>query len=129
MTVLQKIADCVDYYRNHKDSMVLEELQRTRDELSLAMYYISDQYSEVKVAAAQQEYLRKKCQAEKSIELRDAPGKMTREEILNRVTIDCEEAQNEEFEAIKSYEKIRQVISACTHILNSISSNINIKTR
>lgn len=129
MLILKKIEDCVNYYRNHKDTLVLEELQKVRDELSLSMYYISDLYAGIKIHAAGKEYERKKCQAEKAIELRDAPGKMTREEILNRVTIDCQQAQMDELEAMEEYEKIRQIVAACTHILNSIASNINIKSR
>lgn len=124
-----ELSDIIDKYKKNRLSFDVKQLQDIREQISLTLFYLSDSASQ---ALSQQEgadFDRKRHYAER-IDF----WKNETDEDGKRYTVAASEAKsridNEEYEATyveatRKQQRVRIILEATRHIINSIASRLN----
>lgn len=118
------LTSLIEQYDKEKDSFDLKKMQELRDNISLNLFYLSDAFSAALSNYNMAEHNRKIKMASSTLKYRDQGFTLSESE--NKSRIDCKQEAQEETKALKQKERVRIILSTCTHILNSISSRIKI---
>lgn len=131
--ILDKITDLINTYANDRDTLDVEDFQNIRDDLSVNLFALNSIYADAKTAYEAAQYRKKMCLSEITLRLkgtRDEYGKVhTRETVQASAILECEELHHKEFEALKEYERLRQIVTSVGQVLNTISSRLNMMSR
>jgi len=130
ITHLEELSAAVEKYKANKNSFNTAELQDIRDEIGLAMYSCAPLYADVIESVDLATYQKKKKYAEVEERLRyskkeNSVRRLTRDEIANLATVECEVEELYLISVNKVYRKLRLQIETATLISNSIASRMN----
>jgi len=124
------LSELIDKVNKERNNMNVDELQELRENISLNLFYISDDAAKAISNYDAKAYERKRLQAEKEESFRNAIDSRTNKvhtvadsERLAR--IELKTVETEEVEALRQKERVRIILTAVQQILNSISSRIN----
>lgn len=119
----ETITDLINDYNDNKNSYDRQQLQDLRDNISLNFFYLSDSVSAGISNYDAACHIRKIKNAKQTLLHRKEGNTVADAEHLAR--IDCEQEADKEVEALRVKERVRIIINAVPHILNSISTRIN----
>lgn len=116
-----KLNDAVKKYSNAND-LEKSELQSLRDDISLARFYLSDVYSELRVAAEAADYHRKQAVSTEALK---KPKGTSQSAWDHQSRVNTKQEEETMLEANKKFYRIKLVMETSHHILNSISSRLS----
>lgn len=125
-----ELGTTVAQYKANMNSFDGAALQDIRDKIALNLYYCADFYSSVRTDMERADYDRKRAVAKEVESLRGEMNpktgrKLTQGEIENLARINTEEYEENAVKQNQRYYKTRLIIDSSNHILNSISSRLN----
>lgn len=125
-----EISELILYFKNHKEDINVEELQRLREDISLSLFYLSDQASRAVSNYEAKDYERKQEQARLEIEIRNkidpkSNKNFTTTEAEKLARLELKSFEKNVVDSLRQKERVRIIITAVKEILNSISSKIN----
>lgn len=125
-----EISDLVLFFKNSKEDLDIAELQKLREDMSLALFYLSDQASRAIANYEAKDYERKQEQARIELSYRSKVDEKTGRnfstaESEKLARLELKTFEKNVVESLRQKERVRIIITAVKEILNSISSKIN----
>lgn len=129
---LSILSENIQKYRSGHSSYDVKELQEIRDNISMSLFYLVQEYSMLKHKADSAEYFKKRKFAEECESLRNKTDeitakKFTREQITDKALLNSKEENENLIEAEKDFFEMKLIFDTSNQILNSISSRINLR--
>lgn len=133
MKALLVIKGAIEQYEADREDLTLEQVQEIRDDISTALYTLSDHYADCKFRSESAEYFRKKAVAEQANalygELSDNKKKHTQKSAELQAVINSSDSYTKEHAANREYEYIRQIFNTANGVMNGIASRLHILMR
>lgn len=125
-----EISDLILFFKNNKEDLEIAELQKLREDVSLALFYLSDQASRAIANYEAKDYERKQEQARIELSYRSKVDEKTGRnfstaESEKLARLELKTFEKNVVESLRQKERVRIIITAVKEILNSISSKIN----
>jgi len=119
------------YQRNHSTYDV-KDLQEIRDNISLSLFYLAQEYAYLKHKSDTDEYLKKRKFSQECESLRlksdEVTGKrLTREQITDKAFLNSHAENELMIDSERDFFEMKMVFDTSNQILNSISSRINLR--
>lgn len=129
---MEILKDSIEKYQLSHSTYDVKELQDIRDNISLSLFYLAQEYAYLKHKADTSEFLKKKkfateCEALRVKTDQITGKKLTREQITDRALINSSKESEELIESDKDFFEMKLIFDTSNQILNSISSRINIR--
>lgn len=129
-TPFDEMSELIFFFKTHKDELSIEELQKLREDISLCLFYLSDQASRAISNYEAKDYERKQEQARLEIHYRSILDPKTNKSYTASEAEKYARTELKVFEknvvaSLRQKERVRIIISAVKEILNAISSKIN----
>ncbi len=128
---LEQLNTLIKDYSANKDSYDIKKLQSIRENLSLCLHYLANDFTDSQFLSDSAAYIEKNELAKMRDSLRTVKDEVTnknytREQLADLALIKSETFSRAALEAAKEYRRYRLLFETCYQILNSISSRINI---
>lgn len=129
---LNILKSSIERYQINHSTYDLKELQEIRDNISLSLFYLSQEYSYLKHKSDTCEYLKKKKFANECESLRNKSDeltgkKLTREQITDRAFLNSTQENEAMIDSERDFFEMKMIFDTSNQILNSISSRINLR--
>lgn len=124
------LTELIDSFNTNRNSMTLQQLQDLRENISLNLFYISDDASKAIANFEAKEYERRRFYADREEYYRNDIDERTGK-IYNvadserKARLDAKEIDEETITALRQKERVRIIINSINQILNSISGRIS----
>ena len=125
-----QMSDLIQKFNNEKLDMTVTELQTLREDISLCLFYLSDDAAKAIANYESNDFKRKQLQAEKETKYRESIDPKTNKNYTvadseRKARLELKDIEQKLSESCRQKERAKIVLNAVREILNAISSKIN----
>lgn len=126
----EQMSELIGKFNNDKSNMTVNELQTLREDISLCLFYLSDDASRAISNYESNDFKRKQLQAEKETLYRDSVDDKTGKpytiaDAERKARLELKDIEKKLVESCRQKERVKIILNAVREILNAISSKIN----
>lgn len=125
-----QMSELIGKFNKFKSDMTIPELQTLREDISLCLFYLSDDASRAIANYEANDFKRKQQQAEKETVYRESIDPKTNRNYTvadaeRKARLELKEIEQKLSESCRQKERVKIILNAVREILNAISSKIN----
>lgn len=125
-----KLSSLIDKYNTERNLLDIKGLQDLRENISLTLFYLSDDAAKAVANFDSKEYERRRFYAEREEHYRNSIDDRTSKNFNvadseRKARLDAKQIDEETVTALRQKERIRVILNATNQILNSLSGRIS----
>jgi hypothetical protein len=125
-----KLSELIGHYNTDRNSLDIKQLQDLRENISLTLFYLSDDAAKAVANFDAKEYERRRFYADREEYYRNDVDERTGKNFNvadseRKARLDAKQIDEETVTALRQKERVRIILNATNQILNSISGRIS----